>query len=425
MTEEFIYFVWQNKLFDLENLKTSNNQKIIVQSTGFRNSDEGPDFVNCKILIDDIQWVGAVEVHINSSDWNKHNHHTNVFYNSVVLQIVVNNDVEVFNQARQSVPTAVLHYDKLYYERFMNIIQSKNDIHCGNFLKEVDRIYLKSWFNRLVIERFEKKSQEFLRIYNETLKSFEETFYRLLCKNFGQKVNSLPFELLAESLPYKYIAKQKDNLLQIEAMMFGQAGMLGNLDIEEEYISLLKREYTFLKQKYQLKPIDANLWKYMRMRPQAFPTIRLSILSAFFYKNQNPFEKFIEIESTKQIREMFDVSVSDYWNTHFRFGKYTKSTIKRLGNETIDNIIVNTVCVSIFCYGIIKNNDNFKEKSIELLSSLKSEKNSIIRQFGAFGVEAKNALESQAMIELRNEYCLKNRCLKCSIGGKIIIRKKM
>lgn len=425
MTEEYLYFIWQNKLFNQNDFKTSKNEKIVVQSTGIRNYDEGPDYVNCRILINDFQWIGAIEIHINSSDWNIHGHNKNIFYNSVVLQIVINNDVEVYNQANQPVPTAVLDYNNEYYERFLSIIQSKNDIHCGSFIKDIDKIYLKSWFNRLIIERFERKSLEFFRTYESTSHSFEETFYRLLCKNFGQKVNFLPFELLAESLPYKYIAKQKDNLLQIEALLFGQAGMLENSDICDEYVDLLKREYFFLKQKYKLKPIESALWKYMRLRPQAYPTIRISLLSAYFYKNENPFQKIIEIENVQQIREMFDVGVSEYWTTHYNFGKKSKPIVQKLGNQAIDTILINTVCQSIFCFGIIKNSEKIKEKSVDLLSSIKSEKNAIIKQFNEFGVKSQNALETQSMIELRNEYCLKNRCLECSIGGKIIIRKKM
>ncbi len=420
MKEAFLQFIWQQQLIKKYNLLTVCGQSIEILSPGQRNTDAGPDFINAKIRIADKIWAGTVEIHVKSSDWEKHKHSADRAYDNVILHVVYDYDADIQRTNGEIIPTFVLKIDDRLYKNYMRLIKNKGPIACADFLKEIDKYYIKILQNSLVVERLKRKSNEVLEQLKQNNNSWEETFYVFLAKSFGFKQNAVAFEMLAKSLPLRAIAKQKDDLQQVEAMLFGQAGFL-SLDCQDDYFRLLQREYIYLQKKYNLKPLERHLWKFLRMRPTNFPTIRIAQFAAVLHKNSNLFSKILEAKNVELIKKMFEVETSEYWTTHFTFGKEAKKSPRKLGKSSIDVILINILSLFLFSYGLEKNDEDMKLKALDLLESIKPEKNNIIEKWNRVGVFAQNAFESQALIELFNEYCQKERCVDCSIGTKIII----
>lgn len=422
MNEKFLQFVWHQLLFDKLNLVSTNGDEIKIVHQGYLNNDSGPDFFNAKIKIAQQLWAGNVEIHINSSDWNKHKHYLDSAYDNVILHVVQNFDIEILNSKGITVPTLVLKYDNKLFENYTRLIMNKGPIPCSNYFEEIDSFYVKSWENRLLIQRFERKTEEVFKILDEFQNSWEETFYIFLAKNFGFKINSIPFELLAKSISLKSIYKQKDNLLQIEALLFGQAGFLDN-DCNDDYFKLLKREYVFLAEKYNLHKLNSSIWKFLRLRPVNFPTIRIAQFASVLYKNINLFSKIIETENLNDIKSFFDITISNYWLEHYLFGKKSVKKSKKIGENTINGILINTVALFLFAYGQKYQSALHNERALNLLELVAAEKNSIVAKWESEKIIPQNSFESQAILELYNQYCKEGRCLDCSIGAKIIIRE--
>lgn len=424
MNESFLQFIWQQQLFEKENLETVDNRKIEILNPGFKNTNSGPDFYDAKIRVGEQLWAGTVEIHLRASDWYNHNHSNDKAYDNVILHIVADYDTDIFNSKGVKIPTFVLNYSKNLYKNYTKLIMNKGPIPCSDFLHTIDEFYIKTWINRLLVQRFQRKTKQVFDSYIENQKSWEETFYQFIAKNFGFKVNALPFEILAKSLPYKFIAKQKDDLSQIEALLFGQAGFL-KLNCDDDYFLKLKRDYEFFSKKYNLKPLKMHLWKFLRLRPVNFPTVRIAQLAALLHKNVNMFSKILEAKNIKQIFDYFDVKVSDYWLYHYKFCKTSKKSYKKLGKISINGFLINSIAVFLFAYGQNQRNEEYKEKAFDLLENIPSEKNNIIDKWKTTVIKPQNAFDTQALIELYNQYCKKGRCLDCNLGGKIIIKEKI
>lgn len=422
MTEEFLHYIWKYRLFDSYNLTTISGEKISVIKTGDHNTDSGPDFFDARIKIDKTLWAGNVEIHINSSSWKKHNHQEDNAYNNVILHVVYNDDAIAKNANGLSIPTLILKdkFDKKLYQRYNEFLENKAWIPCENQIAEVDEFVKKNWLERLAAERLERKSKiilDDLKLYNN---DWSEVFYIHLAKNFGLKINSEPFTLLAKSLPLSILSKHKDNYQQMEALLFGQAGFLHEQADSSTYFISLKKEYDFLKKKYSLEPLDVYLWKFLRMRPIAFPTIRISQFAMLLYKSDSLFSKITEARTIEQLLQLFNVNATEYWNTHYTLGKSSPKKIKRLGKDTIYSIIINTVIPFLFIYGKQKANSEFKERALKFLESLPSEKNSILAHFEKLDFKNNSALEGQSLLEMKNEYCSGKKCLNCSIGNYLL-----
>ena len=420
MNEEFLHYIWKNKLFDKREY-FYNDTKIEIIDVGEQNFDAGPDFFNAKIKIDNTTWAGNIEIHKKSSEWFNHKHHKDKAYNNVILHVVNNFDKEITNQNNITIPTIEIKYNKKYLENFKYLTSVNNNIKCINQLHFINDFTINFWLDKLLIERFEQKSKNIDKILQQNKNNWEDTFYKLLSINFGLKANSLPFELLANSLPLNIIYKHKTNLFQLEALFFGQAGFLEQEIDNDEYFNKLKNEYKFLKTKYKLTNINNYLWKFNRLRPNNFPTLRIAQFAALINNSSKLFSIILETTDTKKLFKLFDFSASEYWDNHYNFGvKSSKKNKKKIGKSFIDNIIINTISIIIFSYGQHHSNQNKKDFAIELIEKIKPEKNNIINKWNKTNIKIDNAAKTQALIQLYNKYCKKNNCINCEIGNKII-----
>jgi hypothetical protein len=422
MTEEFLQFIWKNSLYTTSNLKTAHGQKIQVINSGKLNSNAGPDFFNASIKIGDQLWAGNVEVHLRSSDWLVHGHQTDPAYNNVILHVVLENDKEVFLPNGLPLPSLILPVKKEISENYQELINEKSWPACHRNVGKVDEIFRFVAFDSLLIERLEKKTESILRLLNENKNDWSETFYQFLARNFGFKINALPFEMLARRTPLSVLAKHKTNLFQLEAILFGQSGLLNEQLLGDDYFLKLRDEYSYLSKKYGLKGMEGYLWKFMRLRPANFPTLRIAQFAALLKKSESLLSKLTEEIEIKTILELFDVKASEYWNTHYSFNQPTPAKEKRLGESSHNTIIINTVVPFLFIYGERQNKKELKQRALDLLESLPPESNSIISRWNNFGVQARNSFDTQALIQLKNEYCDPKKCLHCLLVTKVIDR---
>jgi len=420
MKEDFLHFIWKHGLFNKSKIVPESGEKIEILDRGEQNHDAGPDFFNAKIKIDNTTWVGNVEIHINSSDWSRHNHDTNKAYDSVILHVVVNRDTPVYRTNGQLIPTIEIKYNQSIYTNYIHLQKNQEWIPCESRIFKVDPFILKHWLQKVLVERLEEKRDQIISLYKHNKNDWDETFYQQLARNFGFKKNAEPFELLAKSLPYKYIAKHRNNLMQVEAMLFGQAGMLNDLISEDEYYLSLKKEYEFLKEKFSLRPMGGHLWKFMRLRPSNFPTLRIAQFGMLIHQSERLFSYIIKSENIEDLRNLFNLSASVYWDDHYLFHKKSKKRRKSIGLHTIDILIINSVVPFLFAYGVERNIPEYKERAFNFLDQIPPEKNSIISKWNSLGVKADNAFHSQALIQLKAKYCKFKRCLNCTIGTKIL-----
>lgn len=420
MTEEFLQFVWEQRLFTAENLKTTGGESVEVIDPGRRNYDAGPDFFNARIKIGDTLWAGNVEIHVSASDWERHNHQADPAYDSIILHVVQHADLPLTRATGGEIPTLPLSYPSHLLENYQKLLAAQTWIACQNQFHQVDHLALKIGFNRLLVERLQEKTGEIVQRLAENTYNWNETFYQFIARNFGFKTNALPFEMLAKSLPLSIPGKHKDHLFQLEALLFGQAGLLHQELLGDEYFLQLRSEYAFLLKKYGLKPMEGHLWKFLRLRPVNFPTIRLAQLAALLHRSSGLFSQLLETASLKEIRQLFDVEASEYWNSHYKFNYPSKNSVKRLGETAVNTLVINTVIPFLFVYGDQHNKPHLKDRALEWLEQLPPENNSVIEKWKALGVQPVSAFETQALLQLKNRYCEAKKCLHCQVGSKLI-----
>ena len=415
MKEEFLYYVWENRLTD-KTLQTTEGESVEVLATGYRNSNSGPDFLEAKIKIGDKLWAGHVEIHVKSSDWNRHGHQTDKAYQNVILHVVFENDSKV-----NGIPTLELkgHFDETLFANYQRFISSKGWISCERNIPTVPVFTRLSWLDRMAVERLENKSETVNKILEANQFDWEDALYKLLMRYFGLKVNNEAFETLANILPFKTLLKHADNLLQMEAMLMGCAGFLEH-DFKEDYPLLLKREFAVMKAKFNLLTMPVERWKFMRMRPSNFPTLRLAQMAQLIHKNGCLFSKVREAKNAAEVKALFDVKASDYWETHYRIEAASEAKSKHLGNATADILIINAVTPLLFCYGKLHKDESVCESAMRLLEETEAEDNAIIRHFAQYGIKAENAMQTQALLHLYSMYCKRKRCLECRIGAVLL-----
>ena len=411
MKEEFLHYIFEQQLLE--------NKEFTILSSGIKNTDAGPDFFNAKIKIDNTIWAGNVEIHINASDWKKHNHHKDAAYDNIILHLVLNDDAKVYNSKGNEIPSFVMHFPIQLYQKYEELIQSKQWLPCHKEWKNINSFDKTFLFDALAIARLERKSQYYFELIQNKQNNWEEAFYQALARGIGGKLNTIPFELLAQSLPLNILLKHSNNILQIEALLFGQAGMLKD-EKEDVYYQELQKEYSFLQKKYSLKPIKFSMWKFSKIRPYSFPTVRISQFAQIIKKNGRLFNLILENLSLSFLQDIFLISSSAYWNNHYQFETKSINRKKRIGKATFHHIVINTIIPFFFAYAQQINNEQLKSNLLDLLAKIPAEKNSIITHWKEYGIKPLNALESQSVIELRNEYCKHNRCIDCKIAHKIL-----
>ncbi len=422
MNESFLHYLWQFQYFDKKDLFSSEGEPISILKTGFLNSNSGPDFSDSKIKISGIEWVGTVEIHVKSSDWQAHHHETDAAYENVVLHVVWENDKPVIRKDKTLIPTLELknRVDVSIIKEYKRLINSPSAIACEKSFTHVEDLVKLSMLEKALMQRLENKASQVNEILKLNNGDWDETCYQLLARNFGFKVNADPFYQLAKSLPYKIIQKQ-NNQLQTEALLFGQAGML-ETKTKDEYITGIFQEYKLLTQKYSLNEARLNpaQWRFLRLRPANFPTVRIAQFASLLYSSKSIFSKLISANSFSSIQKLLSVNQSPYWKSHYRFGKKAKGTVPDIGESSVQNIIINTVAPLLVAYGKYKDEQVYIDKALDLLQQLPTEQNKITRTWGELGMKVKTAFDSQALIELYNNFCQKRHCLNCSVGVSIL-----
>jgi hypothetical protein len=420
MKEDILQYIWQFQYYNSNELLCSNGDTIQVIHPGSHNTNQGPDFIQAKIKINDTLWAGNIELHMNSSHWNLHGHSTDHNFNNIILHVVWNHDIEIKDGHGNNLPTLELQsrVSKVLLEKYQQLMNTAQFIPCEKQIGRENGLTLDSWKQRLVAERLIGRSKNILNILRETNSHWEETFWWLLAANFGLKVNNESFQKIAKTLPVSILAKHKNSIVQLEALLFGQAGLL-NSQFAEKYPAMLQKEYQFYQKKYKLKPVDGQLY-FLRMRPANFPTIRLAQLAMLIHQSEHLFSKIKESNSIDDIKRMFTVVANDYWHYHYIFEEETDCRKKTLGKQMVDNIIINTIVPILFSYGLHHDEEKFKEKAITWLEEMSPEKNNVTKGFEHLNVSNNNAFDSQALLQLKNEYCSKKLCLQCAIGNSIL-----
>jgi Protein of unknown function (DUF2851) len=421
MKENLLQFIWKLKLFSSNKLRTVNGEIIEIISTGTENLNSGPDFLNAKIVINKQLWAGNVEIHINSSDWYVHHHETDENYDSIILHVVWEYDIEVFRKTNQTISTLELknYVSKDLLINYNQLLgNTKNWIYCEKSINTIVPFVFKHWIERLYFDRLEQKSTLIQQILKITNNNWEATLFVLLAKNFGLKVNADSFMSFATSLDFSIVRKVSSNPEQLEALFFGQAGLLYN-NYESVYFRKLKATYEYLKVKFKLTPISKGQIQFFRLRPTNFPTIRLSQLALLYSTYQNLFSKVIEITTIDGFYDLLNSSTSLFWETHYTFETTSKKSAKKLTKSFIDLLLINTIIPLKFRYLKSLGKSNFSSV-ITVINQIKPEKNTIIGKFKELNINSNNAFETQALLQLKNEYCNKQLCLKCSIGKELL-----
>lgn len=418
MGEDFIHYLWQYWL-SKRSLTGINGEKITVISPGTENTDSGPDIFNAMILIDKTRWAGNVEIHVNASDWYKHGHQNNKSYDNIILHLVYNADKQVYRNDNTPIPTVEIKntYNQLY-EKYHIFQNSTSAIPCSGMLGVINYFDKIIWFERLMSERLQRKAIDIYGHLTIRKNDLLQVFFQKLARGFGYKVNADAMEQLASSIDYKILLKHKDNTFQLEAILFGQSGLL--ISYKDDYCKKLRSEYLFLKEKYGLVPMNPENWKFMRMRPANFPTIRISQLANLISGTAGQLTDMLNLHNINDIVGLLNTSASKYWDDHYRFGAYVKGKRKKLGKSAIHRILINVIVPTAFVYGKLKNTADISEKAFSWLSQIPPEKNNIIREFEKEGLTPENASHSQALIELKEQYCIKKRCLSCRFGHIIL-----
>lgn len=423
--EQLIHYVWKHKLFPLVGLKTTDGQDVEVIDPGLHNHDAGPDFFNAKVKIGGTMWVGNVEIHDRSSDWFLHRHDRDVAYNNVILHVAEAIDVDVKTQQGEYPPQMRLQVPTDVREHYEELLATDEYPACYRIIPQLSRLMIHSWMSALQTERLEQKTESIAQRVKECDGSWEAAYFVTLARNYGFGINGDAFELWAKHIPLQSVAHHRDNLMQIEALFLGQAGLLEAVSLPERYhhqalsdsyFIELRSEYQYLAHKFGLQAMDVNQWRFLRLRPQNFPHIRIAQLARLYYEQRAGLSQLLECETIKQVRQLLATQVTPYWETHYLFGEESTRSEKKLSVASLNLQVINTVCPILFAFGKHKNAEKYCERAFDLLDKLKAENNHIVRMWKEVGLKVDTAGDSQALIQLKKAYCDRKDCLRCRIG---------
>lgn len=421
MKEEFLHYVWQHRHYDFNNLKTSWGQRLNVLFPGYHNHDAGPDFLQAVVSIDDVRWIGSVEIHCRSSDWMRHKHQYDDKYKSVILHVVYEHDMEIQLDDHEYLPTLELktRIPQEMFSRYESLMKVPDLLLCRFHLSNVDPIILQSQMSKALIERLTHRQNEFQHILASCQSDWNELIYRVMAIGFGCKKNGMAFELLAQSLPFRIVRSHLTSRLQIYALVFGQSGLLEQED-QDEYSERLRYEYDYLRYKYRLSPIGAHQWNWLRLRPQNFPPLRLAQFAQMLYDTGSSLSDKVLKASMSNLQSWLSVVPDEYWQTHYMFGKSSPKHASGMGEALVNSLIINVVVPIRFAYARFTGDEAMQEDALSLLERVPYENNKVTRLFSSSSFPCWSAYDSQAQIEQMNHYCMQKQCLKCSVGEKIV-----
>jgi hypothetical protein len=421
MTEDFLHYIWQYKLFDTNKLQTISGEPLEILNYGMRNTNSGPDFSQARIKIGNITLAGQIEIHRRSSEWLLHGHEKDSAYENVVLHVVYEHDTDKKQEQLIGKPTLTLNgrFNESLWSTYENWLQSKREIPCGNAPALVNPLKMRFWLERLFVERLSIKVQRAEAMMRQANDNKEEVAYRMLLRYFGGNVNAAAFERLSALLPYSILMKHQNQLIVMEALLFGVSGLLPEQQ-DDNYVNTLNEHWKFYRLKYHLQQMDAREWKLMRMRPVGFPGHRLAQLAAFIRNAFPLYSRLCSVESYAFFESLFNIQLSSYWKNHYHFGVVSNTIIEKPGKDFVRNIMVNVVLPLMYFEGIHQIKDELKERAVVLAAEAQAEKNRIINIYDKLGLTAKTAAESQALIQLYQNYCQKKQCLSCTIGSEVL-----
>lgn len=421
--EQLLHYTWKHKIFPLKELTTTTGEVLEIIDCGQANPNAGPDFFNAKIKLNGVRWAGNIEIHQASSDWFKHGHHTNPIYDSVILHVATLIDAEIYRSNGEKIPQLQLDCPAHVKANYRELLVSDRYPPCYRIIPTLSTLSIHSWMSALQFERFQQKTEQLSERLSFCNNHWEDAFFITLARNFGFGLNSDAFEALAKHLPLRAVDKHRNDLFQIEALFFGQAGLLEE-EMEDEYYSKLKKEYQYLAHKFSLTPMNVLQWRFLRLRPDNFPHIRIAQLACLYQHSYGLFSQLMEKESLKEIRDLLKGGTSVYWVSHHLFGASSPARPKSLSASSIDLLIINTVVTFLYAYGVHRGNEQLCQRAGRFLEELKSENNYITRMWEQCGLKAKHAGDSQALIQLKKEYCDKKKCLYCRIGYEYLKKKQ-
>ena len=423
MKEDFLHYLWNLKKFDTQNLKTTQGESISILHSGHYLQLAGPDFFNAQLIIGEQKWAGNVEIHLKSSDWYVHNHEKDPAYENVILHVVWEHDIAIFRENNTEIPVLELrkYVSKESVDKYQSLLTPKTWIYCERQLASVDSFVYQNWQERVFFERMERKSQVVSELVSEFNFDWEAVLFCLLARNFGLNTNGELFLKMAKSIPFSIIRKENSDFENLEALFFTQVGLLEN-DQEDIYFQDLINRRNYLFHKYQLEKTIFAPAQFFKHRPDNFPTIRLSQLANLYCNQHNLFSKIIAIKTLQNARDLFQVLASPYWENHYQFDKISPKKKKTMSKSFIDLICINTIIPIQFAYAKSQGKE-ISEELVRLLQEIQPESNSIIQKFSTFGIASHNAFESQFLLQLKNEYCQKSRCLECAIGIEVLKKK--
>ncbi|MDY4749940.1 MAG: DUF2851 family protein [Sodaliphilus sp.] len=419
--EKLMQYVWKHRLWRSEDMVTNTGKKVRVVDPGLLNTDAGPDFFNAKIEIDGHMWVGNVEMHYRATDWKRHHHDSDKAYDSVILHVVAKDDAPVRRTNGELIPQLVLEVSPQFNADYASLVGATIEVPCAEKIKQVPHLTIVEWVEGLAFERLHGKVERIHQLLDSFNGSWEDVCYVTLARNFGFGINNDAFERLARRTPLRLLGKHSDSVLQIEALLFGQAGMLdAQKPGMDSYYNQLCTEYAFLSNKFQLTPMEKESWKLFRIRPQNFPYRRIAMLAQFIEGGFRMMNRILEAEGEKEMRALFEVELSGYWTKHYTFGKPNERATATLSRSSTDIILINTVAPLLYAYGELTGNYEMTDKAIKLLEDLRAESNSIVSHFVAYGIDCPDALTSQALVQLKREYCDARKCIYCKIGHHLL-----
>lgn len=419
MTEDYLHYIWKHRLFDTNQLKTVDGAPVSIIYTGNHNHNAGPDFLEGRVKIGEQLWAGQIELHVASSDWAKHNHQTDKAYNSVILHVVYEHDAEAMREDGSQIPTLILEglFDEMGYWRYEQFVGAKRFLACGNAVKTIDELHVHNMLDRVLVERLYQKLAFVNSVFQSTTNDWNETFYQLLFYAFGLKVNAETMRHLAQRIPLSIIRKHAGNAMQIEALLMGTAGFLNG---DDDYQRTLNKEYRFLENKYALAPLEKETFKFARLRPIAFPPIRLAQLAAILNKTPDIFRAAMELKSLQDCMGILQQEPSEYWENHYNFGTPGPKKNKAVSKNLAQQVLINAVIPVLFAYADLRGDEPTRVKVFEWLRKLPAENNNIVRGFKEAGFQLASAADSQAVLQLHKNFCSLRKCLSCAIGVKLL-----